>query len=74
MSALNWLWDRAKERDTWIGLVSTAVAVGAHISPELQQSIVSLGVAVVGVIFAVTKSKGTVKNPSVVVSPLDKNV
>lgn len=68
---MSWLWDRAKERDTWIGLVSTAVAVGAHISPELQQSIVSLGVAIVGMIFAVTKSKGSSPKAPILVQHVD---
>jgi hypothetical protein len=55
MSILKWIAARLKERTTWLGLASLLSAVGVAIAPELQEAIISAGVAVGGLILVVTK-------------------
>lgn len=47
---IQYLINRAKEKSTWIGLITFLGALGIGISPELAQSIVPAGIAIAGVI------------------------
>ncbi len=47
---IKWFLDRAKERSTWLGLVSLGVAGGLNLSPELVDKIVLSGIAMAGLI------------------------
>lgn len=51
----NWLWARAQERSTWLGVIALATAGGINIAPELAGAIVNTGVAVVSTIAIATK-------------------
>jgi hypothetical protein len=44
---------RLKEPSTWTGLALGATAVGVQVSPELQDSITTLGIGAAGLISAV---------------------
>lgn len=57
MKALSWFTDRARERSTWVGLSVIVSALGVSISPELQDSIITAGVSVGGLVAIVTKDK-----------------
>jgi len=41
---------RFSEASTWRGIIAIITAAGVNISPELQNSIVALGLAVMGLI------------------------
>lgn len=58
---LTWILDRAKEKTTWIGLTGIITAAGVGISPDLIEAIVAAGVAVSGLILAITKENLTKK-------------
>lgn len=49
--------DRAKERSTWLGLISLATALGLILSPEQQEAIIAAGMAVGGIVGAFTRDK-----------------
>ncbi len=53
----SWLWARAGERSTWLGVITAATAAGANFNPEVAEHIVNAGVAVVSVIAVVTRDK-----------------
>ncbi len=66
---LNWLKNklkaRFKERSTWAGLITILSVFGVTIRPDIQDNIISIATAVVGIIFTVTadpKAVVTVKN------------
>jgi hypothetical protein len=50
---LNYVLTRLKEPSTWTGLALGATAVGVQVSPELQDSITTLGIGAAGLISAV---------------------
>ena len=43
---------RLKEASTWRGIILVATAAGAHWSPESQETIITVGVGLAGVIGA----------------------
>ena len=47
--------NRAKEASTWRGVFMLLTALGLNIAPELQDSILQVGVALVGLAGVVTK-------------------
>lgn len=49
--------DRAKEASTWRGIILVLTAVGVPIAPELANAIVSVGLALAGLIGVVTPDK-----------------
>ena len=53
-NVLNWLVDRIKEKTTWYGIVALVSAVGVTISPDLKEAIATAGIAIAGVIAAIT--------------------
>lgn len=50
----NYLIDRAKEPSTWRGIVLLLTAVGVPVAPAMSEAIVSVGLAVAGLIGVVT--------------------
>lgn len=48
---------RAKERSTWLGLVSMATALGLVLEPVQQEAIIAAGMAAAGLIAAFTRDK-----------------
>lgn len=54
--------DRAKERSTWVGLIGMLSVAGVAIKPEMMEAIVSFGVALSGLVLAVTKDMAEKKN------------
>lgn len=53
----SYLLDRAKEPSTWRGAVMVATAMGVSISPEKQDAIVTIGLAIAGIIGVLSKDK-----------------
>ena len=58
MTMINWIIARLKEPTTWIGLISFATAAGVSLAPELQESIITAGVAIGGTMAVVMREKG----------------
>ena len=56
---MQWLLDRLKEETTWAGILSIFTAAGVVLSPEQSESIIALGMALVGVVLTWRKDKGT---------------
>lgn len=52
-----YLMERLKEPSTWRGVVMLLTTAGMTISPELQNVIVSVGLAVVGLLGVFTKDE-----------------
>jgi len=46
--------ERLKEASTWRGLILFATAAGAKFSPEMSEAIITLGVAIAGLIGVAT--------------------
>lgn len=49
--------NRLKERSTWLGLIAFATSCGATIATELTEPIITIGVALAGLVGVVTKDK-----------------
>ena len=49
--------DRACEASTWRGGVLFLTALGVKLSPDMQESIVALGLAIAGMVGMLTKDK-----------------
>jgi len=49
---MNYLIQRLKEASTWRGIILVAAAAGAHWSPESQETVITVGVGLAGVIGA----------------------
>jgi len=47
---MDFLIARLKEPSTWRGIVAICAILGVNVSPEMQQGIISLAVALLGVI------------------------
>ena len=54
---MNYLIERARERTTWAGLIAVLSGVGIGVRPDLAESIISIGVAVGGLLFTLTRDK-----------------
>ena len=48
---------RAKEASTWRGIILLLTAAGVPIAPAMAESIISVGLAVAGLIGAITPDK-----------------
>lgn len=53
----NYILSRTKERSTWIGLTALFAGLGISVSPELSETIISLGLGVSGLIGVVSRDK-----------------
>lgn len=47
---MNYLIDRLKEPSTWRGILAMMTAVGVKLHPELQEAIISAGLALIGLV------------------------
>lgn len=54
---LTYVIDRAKERSTWLGLISLATALGLMLEQEQQDAIIAAGMALAGLVGAFTRDK-----------------
>lgn len=53
----DYLIDRAKEPSTWRGVILLLTALGVPIAPALAESIISVGLALTGVVGVFTADK-----------------
>ena len=53
----SYILERAKEPSTWRGLILLLTAIGVPIAPGISDAIISVGLAVAGLIGAVTPDK-----------------
>ncbi len=56
---LGFVLKRLSEASTWRGIVLVLTSFGIVLEPELKEAIITLGLAIVGVIGVVTADKGT---------------
>lgn len=54
---INWLFDRLKERSTWLGIASFLTAAGVALSPEQMEAVTATGLAFAGLIATMTKDR-----------------
>lgn len=54
---LDFMLKRAKERSTWMGLISILSAVGLTLKPEAIDAVIAFGMAAAGLIAVVTADK-----------------
>lgn len=54
---IDWIFDRLKERSTWLGITSFLTAAGVALSPEQISAITASGLAFAGLIATMTKDK-----------------
>lgn len=47
---MNYILERLKEPSTWRGLLALATALGVKLHPEMQEAILSTGLALIGMI------------------------
>ena len=52
-----YIFNRLKERSTWLGIIGLVTVCGATISTELAEQIIAAGIAIAGAIGIVTKDK-----------------
>lgn len=57
-----YIFNRLKERSTWLGIIGLITACGASISTELAEQIIAAGIAIAGAVGIVTKDKGDDSN------------
>lgn len=57
MKILDTILERLSENSTWRGLILVLTAAGVQIEPSLQNHIVALGLAAVGIMNVVRKGK-----------------
>ncbi|MBF0284802.1 MAG: hypothetical protein HQL51_10135 [Magnetococcales bacterium] len=55
--ALEWLMERLREPSTWRGLVLLITGLGVQISPETSDHLVTTGLAMAGLMGAVTPDR-----------------
>ena len=55
MKIVNLLLEKLSENSTWRGLILIATAVGVRLEPELQESIIVVGLGLVGLINVIRK-------------------
>lgn len=47
---MTYILDRLKEPSTWRGILAMVTAVGVKLHPELQEAIISAGLALIGLV------------------------
>jgi hypothetical protein len=47
---MNYILERLKEPSTWRGILAMITAVGVKLHPELQEAIISAGLALIGMV------------------------
>lgn len=51
----DWVLARARERSTWLGLITLLTVLGITITPAQQEAVVSAGVALAGAVMAFSR-------------------
>jgi hypothetical protein len=59
---LTWLLNRLSENSTWRGIILLATAAGLKLAPELWDSIIAIGLSIVGLINVVRKAPNAPDN------------
>lgn len=54
---LEYLKERFSEASTWRGIIAVVTGLGVKVSPELAESIIAMGLALMGLLGIVTKDK-----------------
>lgn len=54
---LQFILSRAKERSTWLGIISIVTALGLLLTPEQTEAIVAAGMSLAGLIGTLTTDK-----------------
>ncbi len=54
---MNYLLERLKEPSTWRGLLALATALGVKLHPEMQEAILTAGLALIGMVNVFRKEK-----------------
>ena len=54
---MTYILDRAKEPSTWRGIILMLTAAGVPIAPELSEAIISIGLALAGLLGILTADK-----------------
>lgn len=54
---LNFLLARAKERSTWLGLISLATALGLTLSEVQSEAVIATGISLAGLVTVFTADK-----------------
>ena len=54
---VSYILDRAKERSTWLGLISLITALGLALDAAQQDAVIAAGMAAAGLVGAFTKDK-----------------
>ncbi len=57
MKILNYLLDRAKEPSSWRGAILILTACGLRLEPQLQESILAVGLSATGLINLLRKER-----------------
>lgn len=55
----NWVLERARERSTWLGLITLLTVLGINISTAQQDAVVTAGVALAGAVMAFSRDNDT---------------
>jgi hypothetical protein len=56
---LDFVISRARERSTWLGLISLCTAVGLVLSAAQQEAVIAAGMAAAGLVGAFTRDKAS---------------
>lgn len=54
---IDYILGRAKERSTWLGLISVATALGLALDAAQQEAVIAAGMAAAGLVAAFTKDR-----------------
>ncbi len=54
---MQYIFDRLKERSTWLGLVTLLTGFGVQLQPEVATSIITIGSTVAGAVAVFTKDR-----------------
>lgn len=54
---MNYIMERLKEASTWRGIIAFLTGVGIAISPDLQEAIITFGLAGMGLVGVITADK-----------------
>jgi hypothetical protein len=55
---LDFILSRARERSTWLGLISLVTALGLSLGTEASEAIIAAGMSVAGLIAVFTRDNG----------------
>lgn len=56
-TVIDFILSRARERSTWLGLISIATALGLLLTPEQSEAVVAAGMSLAGLLTTLTTDK-----------------